>query len=349
MHIAQYRAFPSAIRRSDAGGTFNYKLALFFPQFLSIKLIQSHLIMKFSTLALLTSTAIAAETVDLKIVSDNSELSGKGIQGLHEGAGISYFGVSDQLGEEFSYDADKKLLTQEQGSFTANVGASGNFFAVGPAVEPSQVTFDGEGYLSIDKQLYACKQLNDPYRYFADSYGVVVGDAPNDSCVKIALQKVGGESEASSAEASAAPTSAHAGWNNTVTEHITVTGYTTYCPESTVLTITTCENKACGPKTITVSEAQTVTVTEECIVPKTSTTPVVAPTTTEPAPETTKPASSKSEVTSAPKPTTPTTVAHVSRSSETASSAVVSSYEGAGVKNAAGAVLGFAGAAALLI
>lgn len=311
--------------------------------------------MKFSTLALLTSTAIAAETVDLKIVSDNSELSGKGIQALHEGAGISYFGVSDYLGEEFSYDTDKKLLTQTQGSYTANVGVSGNYFAVGPAVTPSEVTFDDEGNLSFDKQLYACKQLNDPYHYFDDRYGVVVDDAPNDSCVKIGLEKVDGGSESSSAEASAAPSSAHGGWNNTVTEHITVTGYTTYCPESTVLTITTCENKACGPKTITVSEAQTVTVTEECVVPKTSTTPVVAPTTTEPAPETTepapettKPASSKSEVTSAPKPTTPTTVADVSRSSETTPTAV-SSYEGAGVKNAAGAVLGFAGAAALLI
>lgn len=304
--------------------------------------------MKFSTLALLTSTAIAAETVDLKIVSDKSELSGKGIQALHEGAGISYFGVSDYLGEEFSYDADKKLLTQTQGSYTANVGVSGNYFAVGPAVTPSEVTFDEEGKLSIDKQLYACKQLNDPYHYFDDRYGVVVDDAPNDSCVKIGLEEVDGGSDASSsAEPSAAPSSAHGGWNNTVTDHITVTGYTTYCPESTVLTITTCENKACGPKTITVSEAQTVTVTEECVVPKTST-PVVAPTTTEPAPETTKPASTKSEVTSAPKPTTPTTVAAVSRSSET-TPAAVSSYEGAGVKNAAGAVLGFAGAAALLI
>lgn len=299
--------------------------------------------MKLSTIALLTSTAIAAETLDLEIVSDNSELKGKGIQALHEGAGISYFGVSDYLGEEFSYDADKKLLTQTQGSYTANFGVSGNYLAIGPAVTPSDVTFDDAGNLEFDEQLYACKELNDPYRYFNDRYGVVTGEAPNDTCVKIGLKRVNGDTS-SAGPSSAAPTSFHAGWNNTVTEHITVTGYTTYCPESTIITITTCENKACGPKTITVSEASTVVVTEECIIPSTSA-PLAAPTTEKP-----EPTPESSEETPAPKPTTPTTVAHVSTSSaEAESTPAVSSYEGGAVKNAAGVALGFAGAAALLL
>lgn len=303
--------------------------------------------MQLSTLALFASSAIAAETFHLKIVSDNSELNGKGIQGLHEGGGFGYFGVSDQLGQEFNYDADKKVLFQNQNSLPANVGfmladTYGYFLAVGLSVNPSDVTFDADGNFNIGNQLYACKQLNDPYHYFSDKYGIVAGDAPNDSCAKIALQKVDNEHASSSIELSveASPsahsTSTHAGWNSTVTEDITVTGYTTYCPVSTTFTITTCENKACGPKTITVSEASTVTITEECIVPKTS---------TEPKPKTTEPGA---EVSDAPKSSTPTTVAAVSTSSET-SSAVVSSYVGGARRNAFGLAIGFAGAAALLI
>lgn len=140
--------------------------------------------------------AIAAKTFNLKIVSDNSELNGKGIQGLHEGGGFGYFGVSDNLGQEFNYDADKKVLFQNENSFPANVGFMlaeiyGDFLAVGLSVTPSDVTFDADGSFNIGKQLYACKRLNDPYHYFTDEYGIVAGDAPNDSCVKIALQKVG--------------------------------------------------------------------------------------------------------------------------------------------------------------
>ncbi|KAF3987966.1 hypothetical protein FT663_03505 [Candidozyma haemuli var. vulneris] len=313
--------------------------------------------MHFSTIALIATTAAAAETFNLQIVSDDSELNGSGIQGLHEGAGISYFGVSGQLGQEFEYDAEKKTLHQEQGTFTANVGTSGNYFAVGPAITPSEVTFDDEGKFDIGQQLWACKNLTDPYRYFTDSYGVVVGESANDSCVKIGLQRVdeatveesASPSEASSSEVPAAPSSARAGWNTTVTDHVTVTGFTTYCPIPTTLTVTTCENQACGPKTITVSEPKTVTVTEECIVPKPSSAPASeAPATSHPeevtsAPESTTPAPS-------PKPTTPTTIASVSTSAPAPSSAPgVSSFEGVAAKNAAGAALGFAGVAALLI
>ncbi|PVH18390.1 uncharacterized protein CXQ87_001315 [Candidozyma duobushaemuli] len=305
--------------------------------------------MQLSTLALFASSAIAAETFHLKIVSDNSELNGKGIQGLHKGGGFGYFGVSDQLGQEFNYDADKKVLFQNENSLPANVGFMlaeiyGYFLAVGVSVDESDVTFDADGNFNIGKQLYACKQLNDPYRYFADEYGIVASDAPNDSCVKIALQKAGNEPASSSigsyvatsVETPASSTSIHAGWNSTVTKDITVTGYTTYCPFATTLTIATCENKACGPKTITVSEASTVTITEECIVPKTSTEPKV---------ETTEPGA---KVSSAPKSTSLTTVAAVSTSPET-STAVVSSYEGGARRNAFGVAVGFAGAAALLI
>lgn len=60
------------------------------------------------------------------------------------------------------------------------------------------------------------------------------------------------------------------GSNSTVvTTDITVTDYTTYCPESTTVTITKCDD-TCHETEITVTEATTLTVTGECIVPTTS-------------------------------------------------------------------------------
>lgn len=283
--------------------------------------------MKYSALALAATAAAAAETLDLQIVSENQNLDGKGIQALHEGAGISYFGVSDYLGEEFNYDKDKKLLYQFQGSYQANVGFSSSFFAVGPAVTPGQVTFDDQGRFDIGEQLYACKDLNDPYNYFEDRYGVV-REAPNDSCVKIGLKRVQrGSSGSSSASASgtasgtvsASATASSAYWNTTtITDVTTVTGITTYCPEPTTFTITTCVEENCGPTTVTVEEPSTVTITEKCVVS-----------------------------TGGGEPTTPTTVAGPLTSAG-ASLAAVSSWEAGAVKNAAGVVAGVAGLAVLI-
>lgn len=93
-------------------------------------------------------------------------------------------------------------------------------------------------------------------------------------------------------------TSAAPGSNETVvTTDITVTGYTTYCPESTVVTLTTCENQKCAPTAVTVTEATTLTVTGECVVPATS-----APTSAAPVPSTL--VSSAASSSAAPTPST---------------------------------------------
>merc|ERR1711890_38445 len=57
-----------------------------------------------------------------------------------------------------------------------------------------------------------------------------------------------------------------------ITTDVTVTDYTTYCPYSTEVVIKTCTLEKCAPVTITVSEAQTLTVTGECVIPTTYTT-----------------------------------------------------------------------------
>ncbi|ODV81415.1 uncharacterized protein CANTADRAFT_3527 [Suhomyces tanzawaensis NRRL Y-17324] len=68
-----------------------------------------------------------------------------------------------------------------------------------------------------------------------------------------------------------------------VVTHVTVTGYTTYCPEPTQVVITKCAEHVCAPTTITVTEAKTVIVEEPCLVPATYTSHVAAPTTDAPA------------------------------------------------------------------
>lgn len=54
------------------------------------------------------------------------------------------------------------------------------------------------------------------------------------------------------------------------TSHVTVNGYTTYCPASTVVTVTLC-NLKCAPRFITVTRATTLTVTGDVLVPTTVT------------------------------------------------------------------------------
>ncbi|KAI3407032.2 hypothetical protein KGF56_000120 [Candida oxycetoniae] len=60
--------------------------------------------------------------------------------------------------------------------------------------------------------------------------------------------------------------------NVTVTTEVTVTGYTTYCPEPTTITLTVCDAKECTASELVVDEPKTITVTEECIVPVSYTT-----------------------------------------------------------------------------
>ena len=180
-----------------------------------------------------------------------------------------------------------------------------------------------------------------------------------------------------------------------VTVDVTVTGYTTYCPEPTTITVTVCEESdICKPTEIEVTEAKTVTITEECIIPTSYTTNeititkticeeeecvTVAPTKAAPAesqpaaveskaapvksqpaaveskaaPAETKPAAVESKA--APAETAAPTVAAPAKSApleiDTTSTVYqdVTSYEGAGVKNAAGVAAGLVAIAAALL
>lgn len=152
--------------------------------------------MKLCNIALLATTALSLETFELKITSSNSELNGKGLQSLHKGAGISVFGIADSHSDKYLYDAEQKKLFQYQGEYEANVGIGGKFLMIGSALNPGEVTFDSEGNFNIGKDLYACKNVTDVYNWFTDKYGILAGEAPNETCVGVGLKKATGGSSA---------------------------------------------------------------------------------------------------------------------------------------------------------
>lgn len=146
--------------------------------------------MKLSNITLLATSALAFESFELEITSSNNELNGKGLLILHEGAGAGVFGISDTHDDKYLYDAKNKTLFQYQASLQANLGIWGPFLAIGPAVDPKDVTFDSEGNLIFVENIYACKNVTDAYNYFTDKYGLIVGEVPNETCVDIGLKKV---------------------------------------------------------------------------------------------------------------------------------------------------------------
>lgn len=78
----------------------------------------------------------------------------------------------------------------------------------------------------------------------------------------------------SSSVSSKVASSSASAWTNTTlstvtTKYIPTTSYTTYCPLSTVITVTTCGTNTCYPVPITVTTATTITCSN-CIVPTTT-------------------------------------------------------------------------------
>ncbi|GEQ69584.1 hypothetical protein JCM33374_g3256 [Metschnikowia sp. JCM 33374] len=304
----------------------------------------------FAFTALASLAAASAESIFFTAKSDDNSINAP-ISSIHEGAGINYFLVA-QGGSGEVFDLTNGVATTKQGPFTANVGVSGPYFAAGPAISPETLTFKGD--VLDTNNFWACKNTGDPYSYSANSYIVAVTDkgnntAPFASCsaVKILKSSSGSASSSSAAAASsvastavssaapvssAASVSSSAGWSNVsvITTDITVTGYTTYCPESTVVTVTTCSAQKCAPSVITVTQATTITVTGECVVPTTLTSAAPVSTTSK-APQ----ASS-------------TLVTKASSSAAPSSTASVSSFH-AGAGKAAVGVAGLAGVVAMLI
>lgn len=278
--------------------------------------------MKFTTIASASLLSFAAaESIKLEVIGDDQKSQGF-LSSIHEGAGINYALVS-LSGQSLTFE-DSAIYFEDAG-YKYNLGYSGDFLALGPAVSLGSWSFNQIGVLATKTFLWACNNVNDPYDYSSSSKLILSGDnSPNDSCSRITLQKA--EDGSSSSDSASTTSSSWTNGTSTTTEWQTVTDYTTYCPESTTITVTTCDQNKCGENVITVTEATTVVVTGECVVPVT---PTPSPATTTPA----QASSSSTPASSSPALETP---------------AVTTATDNGAAKVGAG-IAGFAGVAAAFL
>lgn len=272
--------------------------------------------MKFSLALLSTIATVLAAEYDLTLSSEDAELNNKGLVGWHEGAGINYLTVG---GSPFhtSYDEEKKIFNSDaMGNIKTTLSVNEGNFLQDSVTGPGEfdITDDHVVYKGSDK-FYACKNVNDIYNYSAKTYLIMSSNSVGD-CKEVNI--VAKKSEDAPPSSSVVPSP----WTNVTTTQVTITDYTTFCPNPTTITITTCTQDRCAPHPITVTEPGTVTVTGECVFPSTPA-PAPAPTTTV--------------------KTTPTTVAEQSTTEAPAAPSVIQSENAVG-RNAANY-----GAAALAI
>ena len=136
----------------------------------------------------------------------------------------------------------------------------------------------------------------------------------------------------------------------TITTDVTVTAFTTYCPLATTLTLTVCDddNSNCHASEVTVSEPQTITITENCIIPSSIVTEdftITSTVTCDNCSPLSQTAASVQE--QEQEQEQETTIA--SQSETTSAYYNVTSYEGLGAKNMAGVAAGFVAVAAAML
>ncbi|GMG54511.1 unnamed protein product [Ambrosiozyma monospora] len=197
------------------------------------------------SLALITR-ALADETVQLYIKSDNSDLSDKGISSLHEGAGINYFFAASS-GQDLTYTGTS--LTSNQIGYP-QFFTPDTFVQLSVADEVTGLTFADDGtlqYNGSEDGFQACKNVNDPYRYSQSSYAIMYKSSSGD-CVDIKLYKKSGSGSGSgsasgsasgAASSSAAPvSSSSAAAAVTSSESAVITTTTGNCTDSVTNTQT---------------------------------------------------------------------------------------------------------------
>lgn len=299
--------------------------------------------MKFLSIAsllTLSSSALAAiRQVQLFAQSDNEEINTFGLSSIHEGAGINYFFLAAPgTAQTLQFDDETNNIFAELGSTPPArqyFVISGNILQLSVAGEPLNVQIADDGLVSFpgSESIAAAKNINDPYRYSEEQFAVVTNGAEGSIPFKIVAKFVDEkpkETESSSAitipESSSVvptpesssivtteettivpPSEETAAYNNKTT----VTVYTTYCPESTTLTLTVCDKK-CKPTEIPTSGS--VSIPDVLILTTTETKTTLQTITKAPVP------------TSAPV----TSIHHNSTSTFFTPVATVTSYEGAG-------------------
>ncbi|RCK59073.1 Cell wall protein RHD3 [Candida viswanathii] len=137
-----------------------------------------------SILATASAALVAMSDVTLYARSNDSVLNDLPVSAYHEGAAINYLylgGRSNDSVQEFRYDSDNKTLAAliAVGSGSGPYVLSENedaAYQVEPGAEnPVEVDIkdDGEVVLDGGRQLYAARDIGDPYNYSLGAYFLV--------------------------------------------------------------------------------------------------------------------------------------------------------------------------------
>lgn len=209
---------------------------------------------------LLPLLGAAAAAVRLYVESESPRVDGMGISSSDGPYGGTHFFASENT-QVYSYLEEDHNLFDGPGNYTYIF--RDHFIRLGRSEydDKADIQFNN-GYFAIDQieDFFACK-----HSYFrGNQWVIIIGQDNIGDCEPVKLKPVG-EDVSSAPPVTSSVTPPYS--NTTVTDHVTVTDYTTWCPEETTITITTCEYDACHPTTITVDEPSTVTVTGTCLVP----------------------------------------------------------------------------------
>lgn len=153
------------------------------------------------SLAILSSIAVAAVS-EIELVADSSETSvnGLGLSSIHEGAGINYF-LLGSGSETLKFDEETgTVYANLTDTITQFVSISDNILQLS-VFSPQKVTV-ADGVVSVDGNdaFFACKNINDPYRYTEKSFAVL--NKTSDGCFPMKIKVKSGEISSSSIAAS---------------------------------------------------------------------------------------------------------------------------------------------------
>jgi hypothetical protein len=150
------------------------------------------------SLAILSSIAVAAVS-EIELVADSSETSvnGLGLSSIHEGAGINYF-LLGSGSETLKFDEETgTVYANLTDTITQYVSINSANILQLSVLAPQKVTV-ADGVVSVDgnESFFACKNINDPYRYTEKSFAILSKNG--DGCFPMKIKIKDGQTPSAS-------------------------------------------------------------------------------------------------------------------------------------------------------
>ncbi|GME94855.1 unnamed protein product [Ambrosiozyma monospora] len=148
-----------------------------------------------ATTLLMISSAIA-ETIQLDVRSDNVQLSGSGVVGLHEGAGSTYLFAVHGKYNSTNFEFDGNSLSIHEPDFNYQVSNTVGLLDLLITNSSTGFSFSDDGLLQLNgtsDKFYACSNSTvDPYHYSSNfgTFQLFYDYTPADiACANVELVK----------------------------------------------------------------------------------------------------------------------------------------------------------------